>query len=134
EPGSPLGLQGGEMLEVARHANIQEGLKQLSGELSWLSAIIDVTFDRITAANGLKFHDRHLLGGKSGFTATEVSEGVLYALFMILVAQLDSAPPFFSVENADHGLHPRLARQLMSKFCDWIIASPRAPQCVLTTQ
>jgi hypothetical protein len=38
------------------------------------------------------------------------------------------------VDNADHGLSPRLARELFRNICNWYLNSPYSRQIFLTTQ
>ena len=42
-------------------------------------------------------------------------------------------PRHLRVDNADHGLNPRLARSLMSRLCDWYLTAPTLRQILLTT-
>ena len=67
----------------------------------------------------------------SGFDA---SEGALYVLFLAVVAAHPSSPAICAVDNADHGLNPRLARSLMSKLCGWYLEAPQPLPTLLPTQ
>ncbi len=54
-------------------------------------------------------------------------------LFHAVLAGHSNSPPILAVDNADHGLNPRLARSLLSAICDWYLNSPYSRQIFLTT-
>src|SRR5206468_12559183 len=45
----------------------------------------------------------------------------------------DQSPDFFALDNADHGLNPRLARRMMECFCHWMLTARNPRQVLLTT-
>ena len=63
----------------------------------------------------------------------EASEGALYVIFLAVLAAHEESPNFCAVDNADHGLNPRLARSLMTKLCEWYLTSPTPRQLLMTT-
>lgn len=71
--------------------------------------------------------DRNVLSGY------DASEGALYVLFLAVLAGHNRTPRFCAVDNADHGLNPRLARELMKKLCGWILSDSAPRQMLLTT-
>ena len=71
--------------------------------------------------------DRDVLSGY------DASEGALYALFLAVIAGHEAGPALCAVDNADHGLNPRLARSLMEYLCQWYLDSSRPRQILLTT-
>ncbi len=62
-----------------------------------------------------------------------VSEGALYVLFLAVMAGDDRTPKLCAVDNADHGLNPRLARSLMNRFCDWMFTADGKRRVLMTT-
>lgn len=66
-------------------------------------------------------------------TEYPVSEGELYVLLMLVLAVHPKAHDFLAIDNADHGLNPRLARALMECVCEWILGAPTDKQLLLTT-
>lgn len=70
---------------------------------------------------------------RNGLTGYDASEGALYVLFAAILTTLPSAPPVLAIDNVDHGLHPRLARALMSRICEWILDTAHDKQILLTT-
>lgn len=77
------------------------------------------------------FRDRFM---QDVLTPAEVNEGLLYLLFMAVVAAHPMAPPVCAIDNMDHGLNPRLARALMEHVCEWVTEGPQDKQLILTTQ
>ena len=71
--------------------------------------------------------DRNVLSGY------DASEGALYALFLAVVSGHEASPALCAVDNADHGLNPRLARSLMEYLCRWYLESSTPRQILLTT-
>lgn len=81
----------------------------------------------------LVFRDRYMADGRNVLTGFDASEGALYVLFMLVLAVHPKAPRFLAVDNADHGLNPRLARRLMGLVCDWVMADETGKQLLVTT-
>jgi hypothetical protein len=75
---------------------------------------------------GLSLHvrDRYLSPPFDWVNIQDVSEGILYVLFHWVLAVHPLAPPLLAVDNVDAVLHPRLARELMSRICGWVLAQP----------
>ncbi len=66
----------------------------------------------------------------SGYDA---SEGILYVLFMLVLALHPRTPKFFAIDNFDQAMNPRLVRALTRLFCKIIIESDSPRQAMLTT-
>ena len=45
----------------------------------------------------------------------------------------EASPRLCAVDNADHGLNPRLARSLMERLCKWYLDAANPRQILLTT-
>ena len=56
----------------------------------------------------------------------------MFVLFLAVPAGHNLSPSLCAVDNADHGLNPRLARALMGKLCDWYLNAPQQRQILLT--
>ena len=65
-------------------------------------------------------------------TAYDASEGVLHALFLMVLVMHPGAPALAAVDNLGYGLHPRLKRALVSQVADWLLEK-NDRQLVLTT-
>ncbi len=67
-------------------------------------------------------------------TGYDASEGALYILFHAVLASHFRCPSIFAVDNADHALNPRMARELFKFICHWYLDFPYYRQIFLTTQ
>lgn len=81
----------------------------------------------------IRFKDRFMKSGRDILSGYDASEGALYVLFHAVLAAHPKSPIACAVDNADHGLNPRLARSLFSKICDWYLNAPYSRQIFLTT-
>jgi energy-coupling factor transporter ATP-binding protein EcfA2 len=82
----------------------------------------------------IRFTDRYMSSGRDTLSGYDASEASLYVLFHAVLAAHPRCPQICAVDNADHGLNPRLARDLFRNICDWYISSPYSRQIFLTTQ
>ena len=71
--------------------------------------------------------------GRNVLSGYDASEGALYVLFLAVLAAHEDSPHLFAVDNADHGLNPRLAKSLFKMLCGWILDGPEARQILVTT-
>ena len=81
----------------------------------------------------LEFHDRFMRKGAIPVSAYNASEGALYALFLAIVAGHHGSSGLCAVDNADHGLNPRLVRSLIEHLCRWYLDANEPRQILLTT-
>jgi predicted ATPase len=81
------------------------------------------------------FRDRHMAQGRDLLSSYDASEGALYVAFATVLAAYPATPLVFSVDNFDHSLNPRLARELVRCFCGWVIDYPGLGQrqAIITT-
>jgi len=86
-----------------------------------------------TSPTVLGFVDEYMRKGRNTLTGYDASEGALYVLFTAVLALHEKAPRMFAIDNADHGLNPRLARKLTECFCRWILESSNRRQALLTS-
>ncbi len=69
----------------------------------------------------LDFTDKYMAPGRNHVSALAASEGALYLLFAMVLANHPAAGPVFAIDNFDHALNPRLARTLASEICQWMV-------------
>ena len=81
----------------------------------------------------LYLEDRYVAEEWRRFAAYEASEGALYAMFAAVMAAHPTSPWIFGIDDFDHALHPRLARALIARFCEWIVDGPYGRQVLLTS-
>ena len=70
---------------------------------------------------------------RNTLSGADASEGALYILFAAIMTLDDRAPKLLSIDNADHGLNPRLARELVRQICATVLAASMPRQMLLTT-
>ncbi len=143
QPKTPVGLSGGNLPsaihnllrqrhEDERVGKIYEDVLEL---IDWAKAISTKSLPNKTSMRtSIQFRDRFMKEGQNLLSAYEASEGALYALFLAVIAGHKTGPPLFcAIDNADHGVNPRLARALMERLCQWYMAMEEPRQILLTT-
>jgi predicted ATPase len=112
-PGAQMTTQGGNLavvLDQLRDEN-PERFEALNQELGrWLPE-----FDRVLFETPSQGHRAICLRTKSGghsIKAADLSQGTLIALAVLTLAYLPNPPPIVCFEEPDHGLHPRLLRDV----------------------
>jgi energy-coupling factor transporter ATP-binding protein EcfA2 len=151
-PRDPIGLSGGGLAGALADLYPRDGKKKhfiapaIRHELEDLLASIDWfgelhAFNSVERADGsvgphFGFEDRFFgATGNQGYLleANEVNEGILYLLFMAILCIHPNSPRFLGLDNADHGLNPRLVRHLTEAMCRWILRSTPKRQILMTT-
>ena len=149
QPRRPVGLSGGNLprtirdLLIRQHERDERSLRicgEVMGLFGWaedfgwsvsdrlsLSPIVEASKDVILFRDRFMRKDRNVLSGY------DAPEGALYALFLAVVAGHEASPALCAIDNADHGLNPRLVRSLMKRLCRWYLDSSEPRQILLTT-
>ena len=148
QPRDPLGLSGGNLpratLELLnqrrRDKRSQKICRDVLELIDWAKAFGSASLDKMllspTAASSrqvVRFKDRFMREKGNELSGYDVSEGALFALFLAVLSGHQRSPRLCSVDNADHGLNPRMARALVSKLCEWHLSSDEKRQLLLTT-
>jgi predicted ATPase len=148
QPRKPCGLSGGQLPtaigEILRGRESNEHTKRVCREtlelIDWAKAFgsrhaSQMALSAAAAATDrvIRFTDRYMIEKRNQLSGYDASEGALYVLFLAVLAAHPLSPPLCGIDNVDHGLNPRLARSLMSRFCNWCLESPRLRQSLLTT-
>ncbi|SPE50460.1 conserved hypothetical protein [Verrucomicrobia bacterium] len=139
----PVGLSGGRLAdavaELLKDQRTSETLKaHFRAGVEWFEDFGIVTFNAGAGQHRqVAFVDRffrkdgghvYLLG------PNEVNEGALYLQFLAVLCLHPSAPELFALDNADHGLNPVLAKNVMSSMCHWLLEGRQKRQVLITTQ
>jgi predicted ATPase len=147
-PRLPVGLHGGRLPEaihefrMSRRTNAHA--KRVSREalslIDWAqkygsAAALEVPLSPAAGASPrvIRFVDRYMREGRNVLSGYDASEGALYILFLAVLAAHKESSHLFAIDNADHGLNPRLAKSLFKHFCDWILEAPEPRQVLITT-
>ena len=148
QPRQPLGLSGGNLPQAIRDLLWQRDrddrskriCREVRGLLDWAVGFGWTSAGRLplspTAASSkevVQFRDRFMRKDRNVLSGYDASEGALYALFLAVVSGHGASPALCAVDNADHGLNPRLARSLMEYLCQWYLESSKPRQILLTT-
>lgn len=144
----PMGLNGGglpnavaEVLHVLKDPERRQAISDdLFRLIPWAKRITSSAADEVprsasvpTTARVLRFTDHYMKEGRNSFTAYDASEGALYVLFTAVAALHERMPRLLAIDNADHGLNPWLARELIKSLCRWVLGGSVPRQLLLTT-
>jgi energy-coupling factor transporter ATP-binding protein EcfA2 len=151
-PRNPVGLHGGglpsalaDLYEIDAGKKtllvpaLRDELEELLSSVDWFGELR--TFKSLKLADGSErphygFVDR-FFERKSNETfllgPNEVNEGMLYLLFVAVLCLHPDSPRLFGLDNADHGLNPRLVRHLTETLCRWIVTAEPKRQILMTT-
>lgn len=144
---SPLGLSGGRLADavfelkgqLSKNKECSEAWDELLELVEWLTDV-----DTVQQASNLLspnvprqgrmlcFTDRHMRRGRNTLTGHDASEGVLYLLFMGVLAIHDQAPAWLAVDNLDQALNPLLVQRLLRWLCKIVLDDERE-RCLLFT-
>ena len=147
QPRQPVGLSGGNLpravlnlLKQRQDGHSDRVCSDVTDLVDWANRIGVSRADRLPLSPSasasefvLRFHDRFMRKGASPLSAYDASEGALYTLFLAVVAGHQGSPRLCAVDNADHGLNPRLARSLIEHLCRWYLDANEPRQILLTT-
>ena len=148
QPRQPVGLSGGNLPQAIRDLRKQrkrddrsrricqevQGLLDWAYDFDWTSAgRLPLSPTAAASKDVVRFRDRFMRDGQNVLSGHDASEGALYALFLAVVSGHKASPALCAVDNADHGLNPRLARSLMECLCQWYLDSSQPRQILLTT-
>lgn len=148
QPREPLGLSGGNLAraisELLSHSEQDERSSGICHEalglVDWASnfgatsaASLPLSPAASASEKVIMFRDRFMRNGRDVLSGYDASEGALYALFLAVVSGHRNSPRLCAVDNADHGLNPRLARSLVERVCEWYLDVCPPRQILLTT-
>ena len=148
QPRQPLGLSGGNLpraiLELLKQRRQDEHsqwvCRDVLGLVDWAASFGAGSASRLPLSPAaastdtvIQFRDRFMRKDRSLFSGYDASEGALYALFLAVVSGHEESPSLCAVDNADHGLNPRMARSLIEHLCAWYLSADEARQILLTT-
>ena len=148
QPRQPVGLSGGNLPRAIRDLLKQRKKDDRSRRIcrevlelmDWAESFGSTSSGRLplspAAASSsyvIRFRDRFMRKDRNVLSGYDASEGALYALFLAVVSGHEASAALCAVDNADHGLNPRLARSLMERLCQWYLGSNEPRQILLTT-
>lgn len=147
QPAQPIGLSGGQLpqatLELLRARRSNSRIRRICADalelVDWArsfgsapSAGPALSPSAAASDRVIRFRDKYMREG-SVLSGYDASEGALFVLFLAVVCGHPRSPPLCAVDNADHGLNPRLARGLIERICRWHLDADERRQILLTT-
>lgn len=148
QPREPVGLSGGglpqavlTLLRSIRQDTVQaEHFRNFRTLIDWAKSVgscpshmLPLSASAATSQQVIRFVDRFMSEARNNLSGADASEGSLYILFAAVMTLDNRAPKLLAIDNADHGLNPRLARELVRQICDVMLQATAPRQMLLTT-
>ena len=148
QPRRPVGLSGGNLPRAISELLRQRGddphirriCRETLGLVDWAKNFGATSANRLplspsaaASRSVIRFRDRFMREDRNVLSGYDASEGALYALFLAVISGHKESPRLCAVDNADHGLNPRLARSLIKHLCEWYLTAKKPRQILLTT-
>ena len=131
----PVGLSGGGLSEGLQDLfeaadiddNIADAIDDVYALFDWVEdvetstqnvSIISPSLPRTKRT--IVFRDCFMNSNYNRLTAADASEGILYALFLLVLSLSAKGPRIYSVDNIDSALNPRLIRALLKLMQEWV--------------
>lgn len=132
----PLGIKGEglfKLLTVLNKTEKQEKLQRIKEEMrliDWFENF-DIPENLLPGERAIKIKDRYISPELNYFNQNSSNEGFLFLLFYFCLFISDDTPNFFSVDNIDASLNPRLCRRLIEELVH--LAKNNSKQVIFTT-
>ena len=133
----PLGIRGEGLLQYLKDKSQQseykgmfESINEGLGMLDWFDGVI-VPVDLLNNEYKLSIGDRYLRDSMHFFDQSSTNEGFMFLLFYLTLFNSKDTPSFFSIDNIETALNPRLCTELTSRLID--TAKEKNKQVILTT-
>ena len=131
----PLGYRGEGLLKLIKiikkenRPHYDKILENLS-LIDWFSSF-DISEDSLLGETQFLISDKYLEDGLKSFDIRNANEGFFFILFYITLFTSDYTPSFFSIDNIDTALNPRLCGKLITILSDLAIKNNK--QVIITT-
>jgi energy-coupling factor transporter ATP-binding protein EcfA2 len=131
----PLGIKGEGLfahlkgLDTAKHRERLEKIREKLKLIDWFETFV-VPNDLSPGERIIKIQDRYLSDGTL-FDQRSANEGFLFLLFYVTLFISPETPAFFSIDNVDSSLNPKLCGALLQQFVK--LAHDYDKQVILTT-
>lgn len=148
QPRVPVGLSGGRLpdavheLLVARSNSvlIKKVCSEALGLISWAKSYgsadatdLPLSPSASSSPKVVRFTDRYMSHKRNVLSGYDASEGALITLFLAVLAAHPKAPTFCAIDNADHGLNPGLASNLIKNVAEWLFENQEQRQLLITS-
>ncbi len=131
----PLGIRGEGLfahlkgLNSEKHRDRLETIKEKLRLIDWFESF-DIPADLSPGERSIRIRDRYLPDGAL-FDQRSANEGFLFLLFYMTLLISPETPAFFSIDNVDTSLNPKLCIALIQEFVT--LAKEYDKQVILTT-
>ncbi len=131
----PLGIRGEGLfahlkaLDAPTHRERLDKIRKNLALIDWFETFF-IPEDLSPGQRSIKIHDRYLPGGVL-FDQRSANEGFLFLLFYITLFVSPETPAFFSIDNIDSSLNPKLCTALVERIVK--LAEEYDKQVILTT-
>lgn len=133
----PLGIRGEGLLQYLKDKSQQTEYKEMFesineglGMLDWFDGVA-VPGDLLSNEYKLSIGDRYLRDSMHFFDQRSTNEGFMFLLFYLTLFNSKDTPPFFSIDNIETALNPRLCTELTSRLIN--TAKEKDKQVIMTT-
>ena len=133
----PIGVKGEGLLQYLREKSKQEEYKGMFkaineglGVLDWFDGV-SLPADLMSNEYRLSIGDRYLSDSLHYFDQRSTNEGFMFLLFYLTLFNSLDTPPFFSIDNIETALNPKLCTELTSRLIN--TAKKKDKQVILTT-
>ena len=133
----PLGIRGEGLLQYLKDKSLQTDYKEMFesineglGMLDWFDGVA-VPGDLLSNEYKLSIGDRYLRDSMHFFDQRSTNEGFMFLLFYLTLFNSKDTPPFFSIDNIETALNPRLCTELISRLIK--TAKEKDKQVIMTT-
>jgi hypothetical protein len=144
QPREPVGLSGGGLAQAIRSLigaarrdeRTDEQFEAFCDLIDWAQSIDSashISGSPAISSDVVRFKDRFMKRGANTLSGADASEGAMYVLFNAVLALDERAPRLLAIDNADHGLNPRLAQALIGRICEAVLSARMPQQLLLTT-
>ncbi|MCY2988729.1 MAG: AAA family ATPase [Planctomycetota bacterium] len=131
----PLGIRGEGLfahlkaLDSPMHRDRLDKIRRNLALIDWFETFF-IPEDLSPGQRSIKIHDRYLPGGVL-FDQRSANEGFLFLLFYITLFVSPETPTFFSIDNIDSSLNPKLCTALVEQIVK--LTEEYDKQVILTT-
>ncbi len=133
----PLGIRGEGLLQYLKDKSLQTDYKEMFesineglGMLDWFDGVA-VPGDLLSNEYKLSIGDKYLRDSMHFFDQRSTNEGFMFLLFYLTLFNSKDTPPFFSIDNIETALNPRLCTELTSRLIN--TAKEKDKQVIMTT-
>lgn len=129
---TPLGTRGEGLSEllINMHKNESDKLSIINDGLALLGFCEEVYFDSLSSKK-IYVKDRYIKNGDILLDQISTNEGFLFCLFYLTLFTSSDTPKFFTIENIENGLNPKLVEALVKKLKE--LGAKYGKQAIIST-